>query len=363
VGVPSPASSPVRAGGIRRASRWFGLGASAGGALLLLASCTFPIRFATPAEVAQATAPTPVTIVAPAAPAAPAGGGLDQLQADLRRLIAQVGPSVVRVDAGSASGSGLLLDSVGTVVTPASLVAGSQQVTITTSTGQQYSGFVSGSDPTHDVAVVRVSGATGLTAATFGDSSSAQAGDVVVVIGNQVAPSATVSQGIVSQTAATISLGSLTLNGLIVTTAPMASGTSGSALVNIAGQVIGMTTLGPTGSQPMGAAIPSNQVNATAQQLAAGGSTPPVGTATLGVTVSNAAGGGATVQSLVPGGPAATAGVQVGWTIVGIGGHPVASVAAIGPILATYKPGQRVTVTVQLPNGSTRSVQVVLGSG
>lgn len=352
-------------GGSVPVRRWLGIAISAGGAVLLLTSCTFPVRFATPEEVQQATAPTPVSIGGgAAAPApAPAPGGLDQLQADLRRLINQVGPSIVKVDAGAASGSGLLLDSVGTVVTPASLVAGSQQVTITTSTGQHYSGIVGGADPTTDIAVVRVSGATGLTAATLGDSGAVQLGDVVVVIGHQLAPSGTVSQGIVSQTAGTVTLGSLSLTGVIVTTAPMAAGTSGSALVNIAGQVIGMTTLGPEGAQALGVAIPSNQVNTVAQKLLKGGSVAPSGKAVLGVTVSNASSGGALIQSVVAGGPAASAGMQAGWTIVGIGGHPVSNTAAITPILATYKPGERVTVTVQLPDGSTRSVQVVLGSG
>ncbi|TMG31665.1 MAG: PDZ domain-containing protein, partial [Chloroflexi bacterium] len=61
--------------------------------------------------------------------------------------------------------------------------------------------------------------------------------------------------------------------------------------------------------------------------------------------------------------PAATAGIQSGWTILAIGGHSVSNAAAVAPILATYAPGQRVAVTVRLPNGSTRSIQVLLGSG
>jgi S1-C subfamily serine protease len=256
-------------------ARWLGVAGAAGVAAAVLGACTFPIRLATPAEVAAAKATPPPQIVAPAAPPAP--GGLTQIQADLRRLIAQIGPSVVRVDAGSASGSGLLLDAQGTVVTPASLVAGSQQVTITTASGQQYSGAVTGSDSSSDVAVVKVTGASGLAAAPFGDSGTAQVGDVVVAIG-----SGTASQGIVSGLA----------GGLIQTTAPMASGTSGSALVNVAGQVIGMTTLGSSSSSSssagFGVAIPANQVSAVAQKLAAGGSVTPAGTAYLGVVTADA---------------------------------------------------------------------------
>ena len=234
----------------------------AGGTALVLASCTLPVRFATPEEVQQATNPTPITVGGGGSAPAPAPGGLDQIQADLRRLISQVGPSVVRIDTGTASGSGLLLDSIGTVVTPASLVAGSQQVSITTSSGQKYTGFVAGADTNSDVALVRVSGATGLIPAPFGDSTGVQIGDVVVLIGSH-----TVSQGIVSEIA----------SGVIVTTAPASSDSSGSALVNIAGQVIGMTTLGSAGASALGNAIPSNQVNTVAQQLLKGGSPTPSG--------------------------------------------------------------------------------------
>lgn len=331
-----------------RLRRALGVAVSTGGAVALLGACTFPVRFATPAEVALAKAPpSPVTVVAPAAPPAP--GGLTQIQADLRSLIAQVGPMVVRIDAGAASGSGLLLDSQGTVVTPATLVASATQVTVTTAAGQQYSGTVIASDPASDIAVVRVTGASGLTAVTFGDSGTVQVGDVVVAVGHQVAPSGTASQGIVSGIA----------TGQIQTTAPMAAGTSGSALVNITGQVIGMTTLGAAGSPGPGVAIPSNQVTAVAQRLLAGGS----GTKAshLGVTVADAPGGGVLVQSVVPAGPAATAGVQTGWTIIGIGGRSVPNSAALAQILSGYTSGQRVVLTVRLPSGSTRSISVVLG--
>jgi len=344
---------------VTSSARWLGIAIAGAAGAALLSSCTFPVRFATPAEVAQATNPTPATILAPPAPAAPPGG-LTQIQAELRQLIAQVGPSVVRVDAGAASGSGLLLDATGTVVTPASLVTGSQQVTITTASGQHYTGTVSGSDAGTDVAVIRATGASGRTPAAFGDSSGVQVGDVVVAIGNQVAPSGTASQGIVSGTAGTLASDSQTLTGLIQTTAPMAAGTSGSALVNIAGQVIGMTTLGASGAPTAAVAIPSNQLNTVAQRLIAGAATQ--GTAHLGVATTNAPNGGALVQSVISGGPAARAGIQAGWTIIGIGGQSVASSAAVAQILAAYKPGQSVVVTVRLPNGSTRSIPVVLGA-
>jgi putative serine protease PepD len=275
-------------------------------------------------------------------------------------LIAQVGPSVVRVDAGAASGSGLVIDAQGTIVTPASLVAGLQQVTITVASGQQYSGTVAGSDPASDVAVIRITGAAALIAVTLADSGTVQVGDVVVAVGHQVVPSGTASYGIVSGLAGTLSSGSLTLTGLVQTTAPMASGTSGSALVNISGQVIGMTTLGASAFPGPGVAIPSNQVSAVSKTLLAGGT--QAGTAYLGVTSADATGGGALIQSVAAGSPGAVAGLQAGWIILAIDGQSVARAASIAQILATHKPGQRVVLTVQLPNGSTRSIPVVLGT-
>jgi S1-C subfamily serine protease len=340
-------------------ARWLSLLISGGVAVAILGACASPVRFATPEEVAAAKAPPPPQVItAPAAPPAP--GGLTEIQADVRRLIAQIGPSVVRIDAGAASGSGLVLDSQGTVVAPASLVAGSQQVTVTTATGQQYAGTVAGSDPGSDIAVIRVTGASGLTAVTLADSGTVQVGDVVVAVGHQVAPSGTASYGIVSGLAGTMSSGSLTLTGLVQTTAPMAAGTSGSALVNIAGQVIGLTTLGASGSPGPGVAIPSDQVSSVSKTLLAGGT--QAGTAYLGVVTADATGGGALIQSVASGSPAAGAGMQVGWVILAIDGKPVARAAAIAPILAGDKPGQRVVLTVHLPNGSTRSIPVVLGT-
>ncbi|TMF15792.1 MAG: PDZ domain-containing protein [Chloroflexi bacterium] len=117
-----------------------------------------------------------------------------------------------------------------------------------------------------------------------------------------------------------------------------------------------MTTLGSAGASALGNAIPSNQVNTVAQQLLKGGSPTPSGKAFLGVSLTDATGGGAQVQSVVAGGPAATAGIQSGWTILAIGGHSVTNAAAVAPILAIYAPGQRVAVTVRLPNGSRKVI-------
>jgi putative serine protease PepD len=342
---------------------WLGAAITLCAASSFLAACAFPVRFATPEEVQQATAPTPASAGAGAGSGTAAGGGgLDQVQADLRRLIAQVGPSVVRVDTGTVSGSGLVLDA-GTVVTPATLVAGSQQVTITTAGGQSYAATVAGSDPASDVAVLHVSGATSLQPAGFGDSGTVQLGDVVLVVGNQVPSSASVSQGIVSSLTGTLAgTGSTTLSALIETTAPVSTGSSGSAVVNIAGQVIGMTTLGSAGGAAFGVAIPSNLVSAAAQKIATATPTPQAARPFLGVSVSDATGGGALIQSVVAGGPAARAGLQAGWTILKISGRTVANATALGQVLAGYSPGQRVDVTVRDSGGSNKTVSVVLGT-
>jgi S1-C subfamily serine protease len=68
------------------------------------------------------------------------------------------------------------------------------------------------------------------------------------------------------------------------------------------------------------------------------------------------------IQSVVAGSPAAGAGLQTGWVIVAIDGQNVAQASSVAQILAAHKPGQRVVLTVHLPNGSTRSIPVVLGT-
>jgi S1-C subfamily serine protease len=347
-------------------------------AAILASACSSPVRLATPAEIAQANRPSPAAANAgagdagtgsggaqasPAPGAAGGSGALAQLQAELRQLIAQVSPSVVEVDADSRVGSGVIFDSQGSIVTNAHIVDGARTVNIRTADGRTLAATVRGSNAASDLAVIRVA-PDGLKAATFGDSGQVQVGDVVVAIGSPAGTSGSLSQGIVSGLKGSVQTGSgMTLANLLETTAAIGPGGSGGALVNIAGQVIGILTLGANSSAgtAAGVAIPSSQAAAVAKQLIGTSPATQSASAYLGVATTSAPGGGALVASVVAGGPAAKAGVAAGWVITGIGGHQVADSNAVLQALAGFKAGDHVALTARLPDGSSRTVQVTLG--
>ncbi|HEX6349251.1 MAG TPA: trypsin-like peptidase domain-containing protein [Candidatus Dormibacteraeota bacterium] len=355
---------------------------SAALALLLVgagAACTSPVRLATPAEIKQAQAtPTPAAAaaLAPNPAASPGTGagatgttGLAQLQAEYHALIAAVLPSIVEIDTSGGLGSGVVMDAQGDIATNAHVVAGETSFTVRGADGAQYPATLVAAAASNDLAVIRATGAGAtLKPATFGDSSKVALGDIVVAIGSPLGLSDSVSEGIVSGTGRTQPEGNgVTLTDLIQTTAAINPGNSGGALVDIAGQVVGMPTLGASSSPRGGAAggigfaISSNQVVNITQQLVSGGAVTHTGIAYLGITTSDAAAGGAQVNSVVAGGPAGKAGVKAGWVITAIGGKAVPDANGVGSVLSSFKPGQKVDVKATLPDGSTKTVSVTLG--
>lgn len=344
-------------------------------AAILATACSSPVRLATPAEVAQANRPSPSPAggdsgtgsgagqPSPGPSASGGSGGLSQLQAELRQLVAQVGPSVVEVDADSRVGAGVIFDSQGDIVTNAHLVDGAATLNVKTADARTLTAKLVGSNAAADLAVIRVA-PDGLKPATFGDSTQVQVGDMVLAIGSPTAATGSAGQGIVSglkgseQTASGVSLANL-----LQTTAPVGPAGSGGALVNIDGQVVGILTLGASAGAgtPAALAIPSSQAAAVAQQLAGTAPATQAGAAYLGVSTTSAPNGGALVASVVAGGPAARAGVAAGWVITAIGGHQVADSNGVGQVLAGFKAGDQVALTVRLPDGSSRTVQVTLG--
>jgi putative serine protease PepD len=179
----------------------------------------------------------------------------------------------------------------------------------------------------------------------------------------------------VSATGRTVSEGqgsSAVLISAIQTSAPINPGNSGGALVNLAGQVIGIPTLAATSPQLGGAAagigfaIPSDTVTSIAAQLITAGKVTSSGRASLGITaqtVADAAGqpAGVGIVAVAAGGAAAIAGIQPGDIIMALAGQPVPSVAALQSILAAHKPGD--SVQAQVSRGGTETtVTVTLGS-
>ena len=219
------------------------------------------------------------------------------------------------------------------------------------------------------------SGAGSLHHASFGRSASVRVGEIVLAMGNPLGLTGTVTDGIVSATGRTVSEGqgsSAVLISAIQTSAAINPGNSGGALVDVAGQVIGIPTLAATSPRLGGAAagigfaIPSDTVTSIAGQLIATGKVSNSGRASPGITahtVTDAAGrpAGVGIVSVTSGGAAAKAGIQPGDIIVELDGQPVPSVAALQAMLAAHKPGDRMPARVSR-DGAESTVLVTLGS-
>jgi putative serine protease PepD len=301
---------------------------------------------------------------------------------------AKAAPSVVTVyvtsNSASGSGSGVILTEDGYVVTNNHVVAEGQNggnVQVRTADGTLYDASVVGTDPASDIAVLRLDGAEGLSPATFADSDDVQVGDVAVAIGAPLGLSNTVTDGIISATDRAVQTGSsqddATVIDALQTDAAINPGNSGGALVNGAGEVVGINTAiatvasGIPGSQSqsgnigVGFAIPSNTAKRIAQQIVETGSATR---AVLGVRAQTAAddqnsgvGTGAEVVSVEPDSAAAEAGLQVGDVIIAVGDRPVTTSTELTAAVRSQAPGEAVDLTVRRGN-QTQTAEVTLGS-
>jgi S1-C subfamily serine protease len=298
--------------------------------------------------------------------AAPAGLAL---QGAFVSVVRSVSPSVVQIEDRQGLGSGIVLDTAGDIVTNNHVVTGASSFMVTTSSGKRYAAKLVGSFPPDDLAVIKVSGAS-LKPATFADSSKLAVGDFAIAIGNPLGLQSSVTEGIVSAFRQAVQEeGNVTLPSVIQTSAAINPGNSGGALVDIQGRVIGIPTLAATdpqlggGSAPgIGFAIPSNLVKDIARQIVADGKVLNSHRAFLGVGVGETNGNGVLVGSVTASGAAANAGVKAGDVIVSVDGTPTSTTAALSALLATLKPGQKVSVVVKHQNGAKSSVQVTLGT-
>ncbi|MGY1802733.1 trypsin-like peptidase domain-containing protein [Blastococcus sp. SYSU D00922] len=301
---------------------------------------------------------------------------------------AKAAPSVVTVyvtsSSASGSGSGVVLTEDGYVVTNNHVVAeggDAENVQVRTSDGTLYDATVVGTDPASDIAVLRLEGADGLTPATFADSDDVQVGDVAVAIGAPLGLSNTVTDGIISATDRAVATGSTQDDATVIdalqTDAAINPGNSGGALVNGAGEVIGINTAiatvasGAPGSQSqsgnigVGFAIPSNTAKRIAQEIVETGSATR---AVLGVRAQTAAddqnsgvGTGAEIVSVEPGSAAADAGLQQGDVITAVGDRPVTTSTELTAAVRSQAPGATVELTVRRGE-QTQTAEVTLGS-
>lgn len=280
-----------------------------------------------------------------------------------------------------AEGTGIVLNSTGLVLTNNHVIAGATQITARdVGNNRQYTATVVGYDRSHDVALLQLGNASGLKFVEIGDSDKVSPGDSVVGIGNagglNGAPSTapgTVTALDQSITAQDESMNtSEKLSGLIETNCDIQPGDSGGALINAAGQVVGVDTAASVGFSfatqgNQGYTIPINQAMQIVSQIQSGqgNQTVHIGqTAFLGVEVEASTGGsGAQVQKAIPGDPAAAAGITANDIITALGGSPVTSPDSLTQLIGRYHPGDRVSVTWQDSTGASHTATVTMGNG
>jgi S1-C subfamily serine protease len=342
----------------------------------------------------------------------------------VRAIYAKVEPAVVdvtsilRYDGETAEGTGVIISAAdGLVLTNNHVIRDATQVTVTlTASGRRYTARIVGVDVSADVALLQLRGATGLVAATMGNSSVVAAGTAVLAIGNQAGAGGdpAIATGVISALGQTIEASDATsgftetLHDMFQTSARIAPGYSGGPLTNGSGQVVGMDTASGSGAPGAnGYAIPIDDALAAARLIAAGRAAPGViigSRGFLGVVVPQTAAtsprqqegqapprsrtdlpkpqpaaqclqtstmagppailaparAGALVEGVLCGTGAARAGLSAGDVITGAAGQPVTSPQALTAIMNDCRPGALVPVTWVSTSGAhqTRLVRL-----
>ena len=256
------------------------------------------------------------------------------------------------------SGSGVIYSKDGLIVTNNHVVAGAQEIVVSLSNGKTYTGKVLGTDPTTDLAVVKIQADEDLPVAEFGDSDTLMVGEPAIAIGNPLGMEfrGTVTAGVFSALNRTIDLGEQRFR-LIQTDAAINPGNSGGALANADGQVIGINSakIVVSGVEGIGFAIPINEAKPIIKQLAEQGRVvrPYLGVSLIDKTLAERFGfnidlerRGLFVAKLFQNGPAYQGGIRPNDIITKFNGTKVDSVAALRDALNKCQVGQTVPVTI-----------------
>jgi putative serine protease PepD len=301
----------------------------------------------------------------------------------------QVIPSVVTISAqghgGGGTGSGEVIRPDGYILTNnhvIAIAANGGAVEVLFSDGQTAPAVITGRDPQTDLAVLHVQPTHKLKVIALGSSASVKIGQPTVVIGAPLGLSGTVTSGIVSALDRTIAVPaendtSALLVSAIQTDASINPGNSGGAMVNCAGQLIGVPTAGATvpsssgesssGSIGLGFAIPVDLAKSISDEIIATGSVTHsyFGLATVPIPPAAAAQAGLPeglyVRAVVPGGPADTAGLRADDVITTINGEPATSNIQLQELTLTKKPGDTVSIGYTR-NGTSATATVTLGA-
>ncbi|MHA6684149.1 DegQ family serine endoprotease [Mesorhizobium sp. A556] len=323
--------------------------------------------------------------------------GRDEIQLSFAPLVKQTAPAVVNVYASqtakvvspfagdpffeqffgrsqpraqSSLGSGVLVDPSGIVVTNFHVIKDADEVKVATADGREFNSKVLLKDETLDLAVLKIDSDKPFPVIAIGDSDVLEVGDLVLAIGNPFGVGQTTTSGIVSALARS-HIGVSDSGFFIQTDAAINPGNSGGALINMAGQLVGINTAiysRSGGSIGIGFAIPSNMVRAFADAAEAGRDffeRPYLGaqfepvTPQIAESLGMEAPAGALVSSVTDGGPAAKAGLKPGDVVLKMNGTALESVDALGYRLATQSIGAKAAFDV-LSKGQQETLEVVL---
>lgn len=255
------------------------------------------------------------------------------------------------------SGSGVIYSKDGLIATNNHVVEGAQEIVVSLPDGKTYTGKVLGTDPTTDLAVVKIDANEDLPVAEFGDSDSLMVGEPAIAIGNPLGMEfrGSVTAGVISALNRSIDMGERKFK-LIQTDAAINPGNSGGALVNADGQVIGINSakIAATGVEGIGFAIPINEAKPILKELAEKGRVvrPYLGVSLLDKNLAQRLGfdldlrGGLFVVKLFQNGPAYRGGIRPNDIIVKFNGTKVDTVADLREALGKCQVGQQVPVTI-----------------
>jgi S1-C subfamily serine protease len=341
----------------------------------------------------QPTAQASPIPLAPNEAASPGAGSSGSTNSTISKIAAKVDPAIVDINttvgSSAAAGTGMIISPTGEILTNNHVVLSSSSITVTVQGhAQKYTAHVVGVDTSQDVAVIQIDqSVSGLPTVKFADSSAVKVGDVVVALGNALGqggtPHATMGNVTALNQTITASEGggvSETLNGMIESDALIYEGDSGGALVNSAGQIVGMITAGQaqgfrSAASNVGYAISSNTAIGVANRIRAheqaadltygqvgylGVSVQtldPTIQAQLGLNVTS----GAAVAAVVAGSPAASAGITRNSVITSFGGKTIATADDLGTAIRSHQPGDSVSVTWVNASG-THTATATLGA-
>ena len=294
--------------------------------------------------------------------------GLDEQR--VIRVAREISPAVVSVSTQTGSGSGVIVRDDGIIITNNHVVGNSRVVLVGLADGRRIEGRVLGTDPTVDIAVVRV-GADELPTAPIGDSDELAVGQLAIAIGNPLGLERTVTTGVVS--AVNRSAAATGLYDLVQTDAAINPGNSGGPLLDSRGRVIGINTvvLGGVNVSGLGFAVPINLARDVTDQIL---STGRVVRAVIGIYPRDIDAAlasqfrlpvqeGVIITDVAPGSPAAAAGLRAADILVRIDDVEIRHSGDLRGFLREHRPGDTVRLTIiRPPDGQRATVTVRLAS-